>query len=356
MLRRKLLITTLALLFSTLACRAATRLIFPDTPSPQSPTPAATLASLPTEIAAPLPTAKPAPAPITCTDDTCFDACLTRINEALETGQAENIGGEYADKEVSLDLVLYKVEDGKLGAPAILYVPKEFQHLQQDVAVQQSIWNYASSLLPPDQLKWISEFFIFTDGPDNTLAWVDNRDILDRAHWQLGIDIMDAADPIDLTYTLVHEFAHLITLNTDQIPPVDSYSTWAQNPATCPQFSIPEGCTSPDSYLNLFYQRFWSDVFDEWFETVEEVPVTSNEEYGKLVTDFYYRYEDLFVNDYAATNIREDMAESFMYFVLEEKPKGDRIFEQKIRFFYEFPELVSLRKQIIQNVCSYAQP
>lgn len=356
MLRRKILLIALALLFSTLACRAATRLIFPDTPSPHPPTLAATPAAPPTESAASLPASKAAPAPITCTDDTCLDACLTRINEVLQTGQTESIGGEYADKEVDLNLVLYKVEEGRLGAPATLYVPKEFQRLQQDAAVQQSIWNYTASLLSPDQLKWISEFIIFTDGPANTLAWVDNRDILDRAHWQLGIDILDAADPIDLTYTLVHEFAHLITLNTDQIPPADSYSTWTQNPAACSQFSIPEGCTNPDSYLNLFYQKFWTDIFDEWLETVEEVPVTSSEEYDTLVEELYYRHEDLFVGEYAATNIREDMAESFMYFVLEEKPEGNSVFEQKIRFFYEFPELVSLREQIIQNVCSYAQP
>jgi hypothetical protein len=45
-----------------------------------------------------------------------------------------------------------------------------------------------------------------------------------------------------------------------------------------------------------------------------------------------------------------------MYFVLEASPSGNLVFEQKIRFFYEFPELVALRKQIIQNVCSYTQP
>ncbi|MFZ5884618.1 MAG: hypothetical protein ACOYYI_12640 [Chloroflexota bacterium] len=353
--RRKLLLVTFALLFSTLACRAATRLIFPETASPNPP-PAAPSSSLPTEIAADTPSPKPSPAPITCTDASCLDACLTRINETLETAQTEAIGGEYADKEASFDLVAYKIRDGKLGNRTVLYVPEEYKPLQQNLETQKAIWNYTSSLLPPDQLKWISEFFIFTDGPDNTLAWVDNRDILDRSHWQLGVDILDAEDPIDLTYTLVHEFGHLLTLNTDQIPPADSYSTWAQNPSTCPQFSLPEGCTHPDSYLNLFYQSFWADIYDEWLESVEEVPVTSSDEYDKLVEDFYFRYEDMFVSSYAATNINEDMAETFMYFVLESKPEGDLIFEQKIRFFYKFPELVSLRAQIIQNVCTYTQP
>lgn len=348
--RRKLLLATLALLFSTLACRAATRLIFPDEAFPPTLPAAATLTPPAAE------TTTLTPTPILCTDETCLDACLTRINDTLNTGQAGPLGGEYADKEASFDLVVYKVEDGKLGNPTVLYVPNEFKPFQQNLETQQTIWNYTSSLLPPDQLKWISEFFIFTDGPDNVLAWVDNRDILDRAHWQLGVDIVDAENPIDLTYTLIHEFGHLLTLNTEQIPPAESYSTWEQNPSTCPQFSLPEGCTSPDSYVNLFYQRFWVDIFDEWFKTVELVSVASDDEHDKLVEDFYARYEDQFVSEYAATNIREDMAESFMYFVLEAAPQGDQVFEEKIRFFSEFPELVFLRKQIIQNVCSYTQP
>lgn len=348
--RRKLLLATLALLFSTLACRAATRLIFPDEASPPTLPAAATLTP-PAAETTPL-----TPAPILCTDETCLDACLTRINDTLKTGQSDPLGGEYADKDANFDLVVYKVEDGKLGSRTVLYVPNEFKPFQQNLETQQTIWNYTSSLLPPDQLKWINEFFIFTDGPDNVLAWVDNRDILDRSHWQLGVDIVDAENPIDLTYTLVHEFGHLLTLNTDQIPPAESYSTWEQDPSTCAQFSLPEGCTSPDSYVNLFYQRFWVDIFDEWLETVEQVSVASDDEYDKLVEDFYARYEDQFVSEYAATNIREDMAESFMYFVLEAAPQGDQTFEEKIRFFSEFPELVVLRKQIIQNVCSYTQP
>jgi len=348
--RKKLLLTTLALLFSTLACRAATRLIFPETPTPISPDVAVSPSPAPTE------TAKFTPEAIVCSDDSCLNACLTRIKEVVQTAQFESIGGEYADKEVEINLVHYKIENGKLGAPAVLYVPKEFKPFQEDLETQQNIWNYTASLLPADQLKWISQYIIFTDGPANTLAWVDTPDILDRAHWELAIDIMDAEDPVDLTYTLTHEFGHLITLNTDQIPYTDSYSTWSQNSETCEQFSLPEGCANPDSYVNLFYQRFWVDIFDEWLKTVEEVDVDSEEEYYQLAEDFYHRHEDEFLHDYAATNIKEDMAESFMYFVLEAKSEDDSIVEQKIRFFYEFPELVSLRKQIIQNVCSYTHP
>ena len=351
----KLILLTLALLASTLACRAATRLIHPNTPIPPLSIFTETSSAIPPQATPFTLTPKPTIQPITCTNVSCLDACLTRINDALETRQFELVGGDYAGKEANMNLVLYKVENGKLGEPTLLFVPQEFKPFQQELDAQTLVWNYVSALLPPEQLKWISEYDIFTDGPDNTLAWVNTRDIFDRSHWQLGVDIVDAEDPVYLTYTLIHEFGHLITLNTDQLPQTESYSTWSQNPATCAQFNIPEGCTNPDSYMYLFYQAFWAGIFEDWYKTVEQVTVHSDDEFRNLVEGFYNIYEDQFVREYAATNIREDMAESFMYFVIEPKPIHDSVTEQKIRFFYDFPELVFLRKQIIQNVCTYTQ-
>ncbi|MGE5375564.1 MAG: hypothetical protein ACM3XO_10955 [Bacteroidota bacterium] len=68
---------------------------------------------------------------------------------------------------------------------------------------------------------------------------------------------------------------------------------------------------------------------------------------------FYGNHSKRFVDEYAATNINEDFAETFMYFALLPRPQGHTSIEQKIRFFYNFPELVSLRRQMIQNICSY---
>lgn len=366
-MKHKIQLTTLwtvVFLFSALACNAAQRFLLPASPTavpPVSPTlsipvPTSTVISLPSLTPTTTRTPRPTLVPITCTDDSCLDACLTRINSALGTHEFEQIGGEYAGKEANLNLVVYKVENGELGKPALLFVPEEFKPFQEDLEAQLLVWNYVSALLPPEQLKWISEYDIFTDGPENILAWVNTRDIFDRAHWQLGIDITDAESPTDITYTLVHEFGHLITLNTDQIPYSTSYSTWSQNPATCGQFSLPEGCTNPVSYINLFYQRFWTRIFDEWLESVGTVNVNSDEELEDLVHAFYRKHEEQFVREYAATNLREDIAESFMYFVLEPRPRDGSIVSQKIKFFYDFPELVDMRKQMIQNMCSYTQP
>lgn len=305
--------------------------------------------------AEPTRTPRPTPHPITCSDDSCLNACLTRINETLETRQFDPLGGAYAGTDANLNLVLYTVENGKLSEPDMLYVPAEFKPFQEDLETQQTVWNYASALLPADQLKLITEYTIFTDGAYNVLAWVNTKDDLDRSRWQLAVDVADAENPVYLTATLIHEFGHLISLNSDQITQTHYYYGWDQNPATCQQFTSPEGCSTPNSYINRFYQNFWVDIFDKWRETVEKPNTSSTEEFYALVTDFYSAHEEQFVREYAATNIREDLAESFMHFVMDPKPTGDSIVEKKVLFFYDFPELVSLRLQMIQNVCSYTQ-
>jgi hypothetical protein len=55
-----------------------------------------------------------------------------------------------------------------------------------------------------------------------------------------------------------------------------------------------------------------------------------------------------------AANPPEDIAESWTEFVLRPKPVGASIAEQKALFFYEFPELVQTRREILQGVCQFA--
>lgn len=75
------------------------------------------------------------------------------------------------------------------------------------------------------------------------------------------------------------------------------------------------------------------------------------DKYDKALAKFYKENRDKFVTEYAATNLDEDMAESFTLFILEPKPSGVSIAEEKILFFYDFPELVELRREIAQSIC-----
>jgi hypothetical protein len=62
-------------------------------------------------------------------------------------------------------------------------------------------------------------------------------------------------------------------------------------------------------------------------------------------------YQDQFVTDYAPTSPVEDIAESWTFFVLSPKPELNSIANEKILFFYEYPELVELRTQILKQIC-----
>lgn len=50
---------------------------------------------------------------------------------------------------------------------------------------------------------------------------------------------------------------------------------------------------------------------------------------------------------YASTNPEEDIVESFVDFVYFDKiEEPERIADQKVNFFYEFPKLVKIREHI----------
>ena len=102
--------------------------------------------------------------------------------------------------------------------------------------------------------------------------------------------------------------------------------------------------------MELFYKQFWPDLYDEWasINAIEDDTQRDNR-----LSDFYQEYAGQFVSEYAATSPEEDLAESFMYFIFSPEPSRDTISAQKIRFFYDFPELVALRDHILPNLCSY---
>ena len=52
------------------------------------------------------------------------------------------------------------------------------------------------------------------------------------------------------------------------------------------------------------------------------------------------------------TSPAEDIAESWSYFVLKPRPTGNTIADQKVLYFYDFPELITLREQIARNLCN----
>ncbi len=341
MLRQKLIVITIALLFSTLACRAVTRLIIPDTPTPLPPT------QLP-------PTLTPFP-PATLTPSSVPEAsCPVLTSDILDTA----VNFDFHTKEDAEDeiyLTSYFVNGDDLSDPYEESVPDEYIDEQADYASHEEIWNYFTRLIPLEEREFLTAFSIITDGNGNVLAAVA-QSADDAEEWVLEIDILDSSNKQVLTVTLLHEFAHLLTLNSTQVPPSravfdnpNSDSVYQSELAACPYYFPGEGCSNPDSYINRFFDRFWFDLYAEWQEIDSE---EDEDTYYDLLDDFHNIYEDQFLTEYAATSPAEDIAESFSYFVLAPKPEATSIANEKILFFYEFPELVTLRAQILHPLCA----
>ncbi|QTD42053.1 hypothetical protein [Sporosarcina sp. Te-1] len=137
---------------------------------------------------------------------------------------------------------------------------------------------------------------------------------------------------------LVHEYGHLLTWNEadfviSETCPADQY------------YSKPHGgeCYKAESYINLYYHAFWKDYEEQWlqsgYETVEE----------KIA--FYEEHKESFVTTYASTHPYEDIAESFGFFMLT--PYNDSpqtVAEEKVNFFYQFPELVEYRTFVLKEL------
>ena len=337
-----------ALLCSTLACRAATRLVIPDTPTP-----------LPTFTPTTTPTLTPTPLP-TFTPTVIFEAACPSVVEGIlntVTSHVDLTGNEsdrLFNEEGGISLVTYDVEDATITDPHFESAPDELEDERDDRVTHEAIWNYFSSIMPPAERELVARFSIFTDGRGSHLAAVSPLSP-ESERWALQVDILDAESYDDLTYTLLHEQGHLLTLNTAQVPPSkaifqfpDNETVRKQETEACQQYFTGEGCSEPDSYINQFFSRFWQHLYEEWGQIDRE---RDKDARAALLKDFYRIYQDQFLSDYAPTSPVEDIAESWAFFVLSPKPALNSIANEKILFFYEYPELVERRMQILQQIC-----
>lgn len=275
-------------------------------------------------------------------------------NLDLSNNVAEDFNSTSDDDDELIYLVTYQIDGDQITDPYFEKVPASLKDEQDDLAAHQQIWDYYKSLIPAAYRSTLREFSIMTDGQENLLAAVwQTTD--DPALWGMEVDIADADDYYYFSFTLIHEFAHLLTLGPDQVPPnmdvfnnSDDDDIYVRAADACPNFFTGEGCSKADSYMNAFYNQFWTGIYAEW----DEINLIDDEDArDEALDDFYYKYEDQFLTDYSATHPAEDIAEAFGFFIFATQPDGDTIAEQKILFFYQYPELVQLRQEILANLC-----
>lgn len=263
---------------------------------------------------------------------------------------AEDREGNRYDEQA---LVRYQLDGEFLTNPQFLVVDKQIAPYRDDLELHVQIWEMFTYLIPEKEREMLSGFIIFTDGNEETLAQVE-PDEEDVNSWLLGVDAMDADKSFILKSTLLHEYAHLLTLekgqmdmNEDVLFADEDDPIHRTAEAACDNYYVDGmGCTKENSYLHQFYMQFWDDLIDEWYERgveddVEEAAV------------FFEDHDDLFVTEYAVTSPDEDIAEVWPYFILSPRPEGEEVWEQKILFFYQYPEQVKLRAEILSRLYSY---
>ena len=191
-----------------------------------------------------------------------------------------------------------------------------------------------------DDLGTVDVYEIETDaalsptpsGPaHDTMAYV-SRDIDDPTQWMLVANAAYADDSDTLLQTLIHEYAHVLSLNVDQVPEASG---------SCETLELSEGCALPTSFIDEFQVEFW-DAYGE------NAPGPDNDD-ADVAYAFYETHEEDFVSDYAATNVTEDFAESFAAFVLEAEPDSDSPLAEKLDFFWNVPEFVEIRAHISEE-------
>ena len=338
----------IAAAFLTLACLCCPTNIFPflQTPTAVPPTPP------PTMTISPSPTVEPTSTSVSIL------ACVNNLANILYESENNSYAGPELQSEFTL--VTYTVSGNAITDPVYVRpISIDLKPYQEDTASQEKIWQFVIDIIPADQRTLITRFVIFTDGVSNSLGAVEQTD--DPHNWMLEMDIEDAKNFPDLSTTLIHELGHLLTLNDSQVATdfevfnnPDDQQIYDREAAACSTYFMFEGCSHLDSYINTFYDHFWPNIYDEWQVINAE---TDQDALDQELDRFYQEYADLFVSSYAATSPDEDIAESFMYFIFKPKPSGASIAEEKYLFFYDYPEMVSLRDRILENLCTYeAEP
>ncbi len=206
----------------------------------------------------------------------------------------------------------------------------------------QQMWLYIKTIIPANDLKSIEMFIVDSDGKLDTIATIFTLSE-NYSNAVLACDIFDFFNTEVFKNSIVHEYGHLLTLNASQCDPVAQVEAAGHTPLIYngkPYNSVPDyernGLRYSDaSYITFFYNAFWTKFIGE--RDLEKVD-------SKFKTKYINSGE--FIDELAMKNVREDIAESFAYFVLNDPPQGTEVWKQKVMFFYQFPPLLEKRTYI----------
>lgn len=268
-----------------------------------------------------------------CANGECIHTCIDHVkHEGLES----DLNSTYDLNEETV-LVYYRVKNNDIFEPRLPDLQEALIPYQKNSELHNRIWRYFTNIIPLESRPNLVSFVVFVSN-----KWGGVFEDTITENWVIKYNLLMSSDAYETTQVLVHEHGHYLTLNTTQIIPWDVSFICSQE--------VLYGCQKPDSYLNLFFEKFWRDIYPEW-KDINENPDDLTQE----MKSFYDKNRTMFVTEYAATNPLEDIAESWTAFILQPTPTGQSIADQKIRFFDQFPELVELRYEILKGICTYKQ-
>ena len=252
-----------------------------------------------------------------------------QINRLLERYTVQYLGDggswDYGDDNETY-LAGYLIQDGAQLRPDPGFTPSGSGAWTEEDFL--ALWERMRAILPEGAYEDFDRFTVFTDGEDGVLAYVTASDYRGST-WEIAVDPADAEDEGWFTETVLHEYCHYLTLNDEQVTYTDRQTTDTYNEAGM--------VSAPGSYLDDFYQAFWTGYLDDRLANPDSC-------------NFFLRHEDDFVTDYASTSPSEDIAESFTYFVVYPPQEGDEVWVQKLNFFYDYPERVAFRTAVRQRL------
>jgi hypothetical protein len=297
---------------------------------------------------------------LACEDTICLNACMSRMPN-FDIPRLGEHRYELSEEPMGYELARYRLEpDGSLKRVAAPSVPDYLKPYQENIQLHQRIWDYFTGIYPHDQFIHPSYMVIYMN--NETQHFTASVEDLD-GKWSLSVNLIDLVSTETVIRTLTHEYGHMLTLNSTEVRDAKVPFNWSMNRKEFDKMLDSCGgsfftgwqCANRTSYLNEFGNRFWmGEVYESWVDVflppAEAAPTKRAE-----MDAFYTKYAAQFVTPYAATNSVEDIAESWTEFILQPKPSGQSIADQKILYFYEHSELVELRGAILRNVCQYAQ-
>lgn len=195
-------------------------------------------------------------------------------------------------------------------------------------AEDAAAWDTFVKIATPEVAsELLTSYTVFDDPESDTHASV-GQSADDPAFWTLEVNAAREAG-LELEQTMVHEYAHLLSLNVDEV---------ALDAPSCTTLVLAEGCALAGSMLVSFHEQFWAPYGSA-------APDADNADVD-VAEAFYSQHEEAFVDDYAATNVVEDFAETYMVFVVEDRPTSDSAVAEKLGFFWDRPAEVERRDRI----------